>query len=50
MSKSTPIKKVKTKKGTKLLKQVQSLATEHEGNKLIHDIESKLKGCLHLSY
>ena len=43
MSKPTIKKRVSTKKGTKLLKQVQSLATEQEGNKLIHQLESKLK-------
>ena len=42
MSIPTPKKRVSTSKGTKLLKQVQSLATEQEGNKLIKDLEKKI--------
>lgn len=43
MSIPTIKKRVSTKKGTKILKQLQSLATEQEGNKLINQLESKLK-------
>jgi hypothetical protein len=40
MSIPIPKKRVSTSKGTKLLKQVQSLATEQEANRLINELDS----------